>query len=140
MPPGQQVKVHKSASFVDILEVCKFTTFCDRKVVSRASRTFPACTHARMTSGFPRPLVIRACVHVGKIRLYYSPRDYLSVTKCCKFTHFQNVYKTCTFVYFVYITQGFGAALILPEDTGVLSQLIAAALLGLKPADPSGGS
>ena len=32
MPPGQQVKVHKSASFVDILEVCKFTTFCDRKV------------------------------------------------------------------------------------------------------------
>ena len=31
MPPGQQVKVHKSASFVDILEVSKFTTFCDRK-------------------------------------------------------------------------------------------------------------
>ena len=31
MPPGQQVKVHVSASFVDILEVCKFTTFCDRK-------------------------------------------------------------------------------------------------------------
>ena len=31
MPPGQQVKVHKSASFVDILEMCKFTTFCDRK-------------------------------------------------------------------------------------------------------------
>ena len=31
MPPGQQVKVHKIASFVDILEVCKFTTFCDRK-------------------------------------------------------------------------------------------------------------
>ena len=26
---GQQVKVHKSASFVDILEVCKFTIFCD---------------------------------------------------------------------------------------------------------------
>ena len=31
MPPGQQVEVPKSASFVDILEVCKFTTFCDRK-------------------------------------------------------------------------------------------------------------
>ena len=31
MPPGKQVKVHKSASFVDILEVCKFTTLCDRK-------------------------------------------------------------------------------------------------------------
>ena len=31
MPPGQQVKVHKSASFVDILKVCKFTSFCDRK-------------------------------------------------------------------------------------------------------------
>ena len=31
MPPGQQVKVHISESFVDILEVCKFTTFCDRK-------------------------------------------------------------------------------------------------------------
>ena len=26
MPPGQQVKVHKSARFVDIWEVCKFTT------------------------------------------------------------------------------------------------------------------
>ena len=35
MPPGQQVKVHKSASFVDILEVCKFTTFCDRKGYTR---------------------------------------------------------------------------------------------------------
>ena len=31
IPPGKQVKVHKSASFVDILEVCKFTTFFDRK-------------------------------------------------------------------------------------------------------------
>ena len=31
MPPGQQVKVHKSASFLDILEVCKFTIFCDRE-------------------------------------------------------------------------------------------------------------
>ena len=28
MRTGQQVKVHKSA---DILEVCKITTFCDRK-------------------------------------------------------------------------------------------------------------
>ena len=37
MPPGQQVKVHKSASFVDILEVCKFTTFCDRKGYRRLS-------------------------------------------------------------------------------------------------------
>ena len=33
MPPGQQVKLHKSASFVDILEVCKFTTFCYREKV-----------------------------------------------------------------------------------------------------------
>ena len=24
----------------------------------------------------------------------------LSVTKCCKFTHFQNLYKTCTLVHF----------------------------------------
>ena len=31
MPPVQQVKVHKSAGFVNILEVCKFKTFCDRK-------------------------------------------------------------------------------------------------------------
>ena len=31
MPPNQQVKVHKSVSFVDILDMCKFTTFCDRK-------------------------------------------------------------------------------------------------------------
>ena len=29
MPQSQQVKLHKSASFVNILEVCKFT-FCDR--------------------------------------------------------------------------------------------------------------
>ena len=42
MPPGQQVKVHKSASFVDILEVCKFTTFCDRKGYTRSSEyVFP---------------------------------------------------------------------------------------------------
>ena len=33
MPPGQQVKVHKSASFVDILEVCKFTTFVTERVI-----------------------------------------------------------------------------------------------------------
>ena len=32
MPPGQQVKVHKSASFVEIVEVCKFTTFGDRNI------------------------------------------------------------------------------------------------------------
>ena len=39
MPPGQQVKVHKIASFVDILEVCKFTTFCDRKGYKKYSGT-----------------------------------------------------------------------------------------------------
>ena len=37
-------------------------------IVSRASRIFPTCTHARMTRG-ESSLVIRACVHVGKIRL-----------------------------------------------------------------------
>ena len=31
MPPAYRVKVQKCASFVDILDVCKFTTFCDRE-------------------------------------------------------------------------------------------------------------
>ena len=31
VPPAYRVKVEKCASFVDILDVCKFTTFCDRK-------------------------------------------------------------------------------------------------------------
>ena len=31
IPPAYQVKVHNCASFVAFLEVCKFTTFCDRK-------------------------------------------------------------------------------------------------------------
>ena len=43
-------------------------------VVSRASRIFPTCTHARMT--IPRPLVIRACVYVGKIRLARETNNY----------------------------------------------------------------
>ena len=30
VPPAYWVKVQKCASFVDILDVCKFTTFCDR--------------------------------------------------------------------------------------------------------------
>ena len=37
--------------------------FRELELVSRASRIFPTCTHARMTSA-PCPLVIRACVHV----------------------------------------------------------------------------
>ena len=31
VPPTYRVKVEKCASSVDILDVCKFTTFCDRK-------------------------------------------------------------------------------------------------------------
>ena len=31
VPPAYWVKVEKCASSVDILDVCKFTTFCDRK-------------------------------------------------------------------------------------------------------------
>ena len=31
VPPAYRVKVEKCASSVDILDVCKFTTFCDRK-------------------------------------------------------------------------------------------------------------
>ena len=31
VPPAYRVKVQKCAGFVDILDVCKFTTFCDRK-------------------------------------------------------------------------------------------------------------
>ena len=37
--------------------------FRELELVSLASRIFPTCTHARMTSA-PRPLVIRAWVHV----------------------------------------------------------------------------
>ena len=44
MPPGQQVKVHKIASFVDILEVCKFTTFCDQKGYRRSGTLTVYCT------------------------------------------------------------------------------------------------
>ena len=36
VPPAYRVKVEKCASFVDILDVCKFTTFCDRKGYTRA--------------------------------------------------------------------------------------------------------
>ena len=57
------------------------TVVIDRAVVSRASRIFPTYTHARMTSGrgnhravffrtmISPPIVISACVYVGKIRL-----------------------------------------------------------------------
>ena len=31
MPPAYRVKVHNCVSFVDVLDVCKFTTFCDQK-------------------------------------------------------------------------------------------------------------
>ena len=31
LPPAYRVKVEKCASFVDVLDVCNFTTFCDRK-------------------------------------------------------------------------------------------------------------
>ena len=50
MPPGQQVKVHKSASFVDILEVCKFTTFCDQKgyVKANSTSTYIQCTIGKL--------------------------------------------------------------------------------------------
>ena len=37
VPPAYRVKVEKCASSVDILDVCKFTTFCDRKGYTRAS-------------------------------------------------------------------------------------------------------
>ena len=43
MPPGQQVKVYKSVSLVDILEVCKFTTFCDRKGFKQRERAQNSC-------------------------------------------------------------------------------------------------
>ena len=54
MPPGQQVKVHKSASFVDILEVCKFTTFCDRKgyiQISIRDKNRCGATHVTSNNG-----------------------------------------------------------------------------------------
>ena len=42
--------------------------------------------------GAAQPGVLRCCIT-------------LSVTKCCKFTHFQNVYKTCTLVHFDLLTR-----------------------------------
>ena len=36
VPPAYRVKVEKCASSVDILDVCKFTTFCDQKGYSGA--------------------------------------------------------------------------------------------------------
>ena len=35
VPPAYWVKVQKCAGFVDILDVCKFTTFCDLKGYSQ---------------------------------------------------------------------------------------------------------
>ena len=39
VPPAYRVKVEKCASSVDILDVCKFTTFCDRKGYTSACVT-----------------------------------------------------------------------------------------------------
>ena len=47
VPPAYRVKVQKCASFVDILDVCKFTTFCDRKVYTPQSPSRPlACARS----------------------------------------------------------------------------------------------
>ena len=69
MPPGQQVKVHKSASFVDIMEVCKFTTFCDRKGYTRKL----GCEREGLSViGYHRPSERRRCV-----------RDLVSAKQTC---------------------------------------------------------
>ena len=49
VPPAYRVKVEKCASFVDILDVCKFTTFCDRKGYTR----FRNLLNKRKISRFP---------------------------------------------------------------------------------------
>ena len=47
LPPAYRVKVEKCASFVDVLDVCKFTTFSDRKgLCAVARRAFCACVVA----------------------------------------------------------------------------------------------
>ena len=47
VPPAYRVKVQKCASLVDILDVCKFTTFCDRKVYTPQSPSRPlACARS----------------------------------------------------------------------------------------------
>ena len=52
----------------------------------------------------PRARVKRTCAFS---LILNGPLGYisLSVTKCCKFTHFQNVYKTCTLVHFDLLTR-----------------------------------
>ena len=72
VPPAYRVKVQKCASFVDILDVCKFTTFCDRNALRTRMR-------ARTTPPPPpppsRPLrtCTRACYGVVPVK---SPTIY----------------------------------------------------------------
>ena len=50
VPPAYRVKVEKCASSVDILDVCKFTTFCDRKgyiCIYRALEKGKVCAGSR---------------------------------------------------------------------------------------------
>ena len=59
LPPAYRVKVEKCASFVHVLDVCKFT-FCDRKGYTRACMEGPA--------GAGRALSACACACVKYVR------------------------------------------------------------------------
>ena len=51
-PPIYWVKVEKCASFVD---VCKFTTFCDRKGYTSSQLARPSSSSARGRAAYPNP-------------------------------------------------------------------------------------
>ena len=73
MLPGQQVKVHKSASFVDILEVCKFTKICDRKGY---------CVLYMECRGFPNKVVCSTLARIARswtLLRAFGPHELLSL-------------------------------------------------------------
>ena len=81
VPPAYRVKVEKCASFVDILDVCKFTTFCDRKGyrngMSELSNKMPP-NLARRTYVYTlpskhRPISIYTLPHM---HLHFSTREF----------------------------------------------------------------
>ena len=76
VPPAYRVKVEKCASSVDILDVCKFTTFCDRKGYRRQKES--NCAYRRRTV---RSWVSRARVFAPIENVWRSLMNMLMVGK-----------------------------------------------------------
>ena len=80
VPPAYRVKVQKCASFVDILDVCKFTTFCDRKGYLSESQPVSAEWSLHHTL-----LVVRQPLHTNRntnTGVYYHSCDFQWVCVC----------------------------------------------------------